>query len=160
MQVKKKSPYFLFHGETALHKILKFQGETANFSEKFQGEIAEFLRENMELYRQNLKISGRNTGISWRKYWISWRNLEKFSTISPSFSQKKRQLIMEKNKKWGFFFTCTVHVLNHENNCIKSDFKEISLKLATNEKSDKAFLMTPKFSALGSLCPCAGATCI
>ena len=108
---EEKSPYFLFHGETALHKILKFQGETANFSEKFQGEIAEFLRENMELYRQNLKISGRNTGISWRKYWISWRNLEKFSTISPSFSKKKRQLIMEKNKKWGFFFTCTVFFL-------------------------------------------------
>ena len=105
---EEKSPYFLFHGETALCKILKFQGETANFSEKFQGEITEFLRENMELYRQNLKISGRNTGISWRKHWISWRNLEKFSTISPSFSQKKRQLIMEKNKKWGFFFTCTV----------------------------------------------------
>ena len=59
---EEKSPYFLFHGETALCKILKFQGETANFSEKFQGEIAEFLRENMELYRQNLKISGRNTG--------------------------------------------------------------------------------------------------
>ena len=106
---EEKSPYFLFHGETALRKILKFQGETANFSEKFQGEIAEFLRENMTLYRQNPKISGRNTGISWRKYLISWRNL-KFSTISPSFSQKKRQLIMEKNKKWGFFFTCTVHV--------------------------------------------------
>ena len=105
---EEKSPYFLFHGETALCKILKFQGETANFSEKFQGEIAEFLRENMELYRQNLKISERNTGISWRKYWISWRNLEKFSTISPSFSQKERQLIMEKNKKWGFLFTCTV----------------------------------------------------
>ena len=105
---EEKSPYFLFHGETALRKILKFQGETANFSEKFQGEITEFLRENMELYRQNLKISGRNTGISWRKYWISWRNLEKFSTISPSFSKKKRQLIMEKNKKWGFLFTCTV----------------------------------------------------
>ena len=48
---EEKSPYFLFHGETALRKILKFQGETANFSEKFQGEIAEFLRENMELYR-------------------------------------------------------------------------------------------------------------
>ena len=28
---------------------------------------------------------------------------------------------------WGY-----IHVLNHENNCIKSDFKEISLKLATN----------------------------
>ena len=25
-----------------------------------------------------------------------------------------------------------LHVLNHEKNCIKSDFKEISLKLATN----------------------------
>ena len=42
----------------------------------------------------------------------------------------------------------------------KSDFKEISLKLATNGKSDKAFLLTPKFSPLGSLCPCDGATCI
>ena len=48
---EEKSPYFLFHGETALHKALKFQGETPNFSEKFQGEIAEFLRENMEFYR-------------------------------------------------------------------------------------------------------------
>ena len=34
---EEKSPYFLFHGETALRKILKFQGETANCSEKFQG---------------------------------------------------------------------------------------------------------------------------
>ena len=25
-----------------------------------------------------------------------------------------------------------IHVLNHEKNCIKSDFKEISLKLAAN----------------------------
>ena len=28
---------------------------------------------------------------------------------------------------WGY-----IHVLNHERNCIKSDFKEISMKLATN----------------------------
>ena len=28
---------------------------------------------------------------------------------------------------WGY-----IHVLNHEKNCIKSDFKEIFLKLATN----------------------------
>ena len=53
-----------------------------------------------------------------------------------------------------------IHVLNHEQNCIKSDFKEMSLKLATNGKRDKAFLLTPKFSRLGSLCPCAGAICI
>ena len=25
-----------------------------------------------------------------------------------------------------------IHVLNHEKNCVKSDFKEISLNLATN----------------------------
>ena len=44
VQVKKNLHIFLFHGEAALRKILKFQGETPNFSEKFQGEIAEFLR--------------------------------------------------------------------------------------------------------------------
>ena len=35
--VKENKTYFLFHGETALNKIneiIKFQGETANFSEK------------------------------------------------------------------------------------------------------------------------------
>ena len=37
---------------------------------------------------------------------------------------------------------------------------QISLKLATSGKSDKAFLLTPKFRPLGSLWPCAGATCI
>ena len=52
-----------FHGETALRRILKFQGQTANFSEEFRGEIAEFLKENVELCRQNLKILGRNTHI-------------------------------------------------------------------------------------------------
>ena len=38
---------------------------------------------------------------------------------------------------WGY-----IHVLNHEKNCIKSDFKEIFLKLATNDQSDKMFLLT------------------
>ena len=49
-----------------------------------------------------------------------------------------------------------MHVLNHENNCIKSDFKEISLKLATNGKSDKAFLLPPKFSPLDLSAPAPG----
>ena len=35
--------------------------------------------------------------------------------------------------------------INHEKNCIKSDFKEILLKLATNDRSDKLFLFTLKF---------------
>ena len=51
-----------------------------------------------------------------------------------------------------------IHVLNHEKNCIKSDFKEISLKLATNGLSDKVFLLTSKFCPLGAVCRCAGAT--
>ena len=38
--------------------------------------------------------------------------------------------------------------------CIKSDFKEISLKLATNELNDKAFLLTSKLCPLKAVCPC------
>ena len=34
-------------------------------------------------------------------------------------------------------------------NCIKPDFKELSLKLATNAWSDKAFLLTSNFCPLG-----------
>ena len=47
-----------------------------------------------------------------------------------------------------------IHVLNYEKNCIKSDFKEISLKLATNGWSDKPFLLTSKVCPLGAVCPC------
>ena len=54
-----------------------------------------------------------------------------------------------------------VHVLNHEKNYIKSDFKEISLKIATNDQSDKMFLLTSKFRPLGAVCPAPGLyTCI
>ena len=43
-----------------------------------------------------------------------------------------------------------IHVLNHERNCIKSDFKEISLKLATNGLSDNAFLLTGLYTCIKS----------
>ena len=49
-----------------------------------------------------------------------------------------------------------IHVLNHEENCIKSGFKDIFLKLVTNEWSDKTFLLTSKFCPLGTICPCPG----
>ena len=49
-----------------------------------------------------------------------------------------------------------IHVLNHEKKCIKSDFKNIFLKLATNELSDKTFLLTSKLCSLGAVCPCPG----
>ena len=53
-----------------------------------------------------------------------------------------------------------IHVLNHIKNCIKSDFKDICLKLATNEWSDKTFLLTSKLCPLGAVCPCPGAMCM
>ena len=53
---------------------------------------------------------------------------------------------------WGF-----IHVKNHEKKCIKPDFKEIFLKLATNDRSDKMFLLTSKFCPQGVVGPCPGA---
>ena len=41
--------------------------------------------------------------------------------------------------------------------CIKSEFKEICLKLATNGRSDKGFLLTSKVCPQGVLCPSPGA---
>ena len=38
--------------------------------------------------------------------------------------------------------------------CIKSEFKEICLKLATNGRSDKGFLLTSIVCPQGVLCPC------
>ena len=38
-----------------------------------------------------------------------------------------------------------IHVKKHEKTCIKSDFKEIVSKLATNWQSDKGFLLTSTF---------------
>ena len=42
-----------------------------------------------------------------------------------------------------------IHVWNHEYFFIKSDFKEIFLKLVANDRSDKRFLLTSKFCPLG-----------
>ena len=66
--------------------------------------------------------------------------------------------VWEKGKTMDFSETIVIydlklatdHVLNHEKNCIKSDFKEIFLKLATNYQSDKMFLLT---SARSNLVP-------
>ena len=41
--------------------------------------------------------------------------------------------------------------------CIKSDFKDILLELAADERSDKTFLLTSKLCPLGAVCPCPGA---
>ena len=52
---------------------------------------------------------------------------------------------------WGY-----IHALNHKK-CIKSDFKEIFFKLATNDRRDKMFLLTSKFRPQGVVSPCPGA---
>ena len=41
--------------------------------------------------------------------------------------------------------------------CIKSEFKEICLKLAKNGRSDKGFLLSSKVCPQGVFCPCPGA---
>ena len=41
-------------------------------------------------------------------------------------------------------------------NYINSDFKEMFLKLATNDRSDKMFLLTSKFRPQGVVSPCFG----
>ena len=46
-----------------------------------------------------------------------------------------------------------IHVLSPEKKCIKSDFKEISLKLATHDRSDKMFLLKSKFHPQGVVSP-------
>ena len=47
----------------------------------------------------------------------------------------KNFLLTSKLVPWGLYAPLPrgyIHVLNHEKTCIKSDFKEISLKLGTN----------------------------
>ena len=61
---------------------------------------------------------------------------------------------------WGLsapalgLYTC---INSWKKKCIKSDFKELFLKLATNDRSDKMFLLTSKFYPQGVVSPCPGA---
>ena len=51
-------------------------------------------------------------------------------------------------------FTC---IQSWKQNCIKSDFKEMFLKHATHDRSNKMFLLTSKFLPQGVVSPCPGA---
>ena len=54
-----------------------------------------------------------------------------------------------------------IDVEKHEKMCLKSDFKEIVLKLATNGQSDKGFLLTSTFVPKWLSAPALGQyTCI
>ena len=50
-----------------------------------------------------------------------------------------------------------MYKITKKKKCIKSDFKAIFLKLATNDRNDKMFLLTSKFCPQGSVSPCPGA---
>ena len=50
-----------------------------------------------------------------------------------------------------------IHMEKHEKMCLKSEFKEICLKCATNGRSDKGFLLTSKVCPQRVFCPCPGA---
>ena len=47
-----------------------------------------------------------------------------------------------------------MHVEKHLKMCIKSEFKEICLKLSTNGRSDKGFLLTSNVCPQRVFCPC------
>ena len=49
-----------------------------------------------------------------------------------------------------------IHLLNHEKMCIKSEVEEILFKLATNDNSDEAFLLTSNFGPNGLSAPTLG----
>ena len=53
--------------------------------------------------------------------------------------------------------TGTIHVEKHKKMCTKSEFKGVCLKLATNGRSDKGFLLTSNVCPQGVFCPCSGA---
>ena len=50
-----------------------------------------------------------------------------------------------------------IHMVKHEKMYIKSDFKAIFFKPATNGQSDKCCLLTSKVCPQGVVCPCPGA---
>ena len=59
----------------------------------------------------------------------------------------------------GAVYPCPVAIykcIKSYKKCIKSDFKDIFLKLATDECSDKTFLLTSKLCPMGAVCPCPG----
>ena len=51
-------------------------------------------------------------------------------------------------------YTCGKNI---KKKCIKSEFKKICIKLATNGQNDKGFLLTSKVCPQGVFCPCLGA---
>ena len=69
------------------------------------------------------------------------RNLQKMTRVTQGLCLYKNSDPKGLSAPAPGLHTC----IKHEKVCIKSDFKDIILKLATNGQSDKAFLLTSGF---------------
>ena len=73
------------------------------------------------------------------------RNL--FKLVANDRSLQEVSVDIKILSPWGCLpLTCSyIHLINHEKMCIKSEAEWILFKLATNDHSDEAFLLTSKF---------------
>ena len=92
----------------------------------------------------------------------SWTKMYKirlqrdFLKLATNDWSDKMFLLTSKFRSHGVVSPCPGAVYMYKimkKNCIKSDFKEIVLKLVANDRSDKRFLLTSKFCPLGLSAP-------
>ena len=80
-----------------------------------------------------------------------------FFKLATNEWSDKTFLLISKLCPLGAAFPCPGAIYMYKimkKNCIKSDFKEIFFKLATNGRRDKMFLLTSKFRPQGVVSPC------
>ena len=75
------------------------------------------------------------------------RNLQQIARVTKGLCLHKNSHPKGLSAPAPGLYTC----IKHEKLCIKSDFKDIFLKLATNGQSDKAFLLTSGFGHKGAI---------
>ena len=89
---------------------------------------------------------------SWKKC-IKSDFKEIFFKLATNDRNDKMFLLTSKFRPQGVISLCPgaiyMYKIMKKKNCIKSDFKEIFLKLVSNDRRDKRFLLTSKFCPLG-----------
>ena len=89
------------------------------------------------------------------KQWIFQKLLSCTIWNWQQMTEKTRSFCWHQNcVSWGLYAHCPGAIYMYK--IIKSDLKDISLKLETNGQSDKVFLLTSKFCPMGAVCPCPG----
>ena len=80
------------------------------------------------------------------------RNLQQMTRVTKGLCLYKNSDPKGLSAPAPGLYTC----IKHEKLCIKSDFKDIFLKLATNGQNDKAFQLSSEFCPQYVVCPCPG----